>query len=37
VVTYANQRLLEWFGQDFATFASGAWMQRIHPDDAAHL
>ena len=37
VVVYANQRLLEWFGMDFATFASGAWMQRIHPDDAAHV
>jgi two-component system, cell cycle sensor histidine kinase and response regulator CckA len=33
-VVYANQRLLTWFDMDFATFSSGAWASRIHPDDA---
>lgn len=33
LVTYANQRLLQWFDMDLETFASGAWLTRVHPDD----
>ena len=33
--TYANQRLLDWFGLSFADFAAGAWLARVHPADAA--
>lgn len=31
---YANQRVLDWFDMDFEAFASGAWVARVHPDDA---
>jgi PAS domain S-box-containing protein len=30
---YANQRVLDWFDLDFQSFASGAWVTRVHPDD----
>ena len=33
VVVYANQRLLHWFDMDLATFSTGAWIARVHPDD----
>ena len=31
--TYANQRLLDWFGLTLEGFAAGQWLDRIHPDD----
>lgn len=34
-VVYANQRLLQWFGLDQQSFARGAWISRVHPDDLA--
>jgi PAS domain S-box-containing protein len=35
--TYANDRLLGWFRMDFAEFASGGWLRRVHPDDLATI
>lgn len=32
-VVYANQRLLQWLDLDQQSFASGAWIARVHPDD----
>ncbi len=31
--TYANQRLLDWFGLTLEGFAADQWLDRIHPDD----
>jgi PAS domain S-box-containing protein len=33
--TYANDRLLGWFGLSFEEFAAGGWLGRVHPDDLA--
>lgn len=33
VATYANRRLLRWFGMEFEDFRRGEWRKRVHPDD----
>ncbi|WP_310570206.1 ATP-binding protein [Gemmatimonas sp.] len=35
--TYANQRLLDWFAMRVDDFAVGAWLDRVHPADLAHV
>lgn len=35
--TYANQRLLEWFGMSLEEFAAERWRDRVHPDDRVTL
>jgi PAS domain S-box-containing protein len=35
IPTYANQRLLDWFDLTFEEYVSGAWADRVHPDDRA--
>ncbi len=35
--TYANQRLLDWFALRFDEIAAGAWIDRVHPSDAARV
>ncbi len=35
--TYANQRLLDWFGLPFSDFATGTWLDCVHPADLAQV
>lgn len=35
--TYANRRLLRWFGMDFEALQRGEWRQCVHPDDAPRV
>ncbi|QJR34297.1 hybrid sensor histidine kinase/response regulator [Gemmatimonas groenlandica] len=35
--TYANQRLLDWFGLRLDEFATGRWLDCVHPADVAQV